>query len=58
MYLVGGLQFLSLHLPKDIVGSAKRPHLGVAHLHVCWQTDEPQAIAVTEQALGPHLGDG
>lgn len=58
MYLVGGLQFLRLHLPEDVVGGAKCPHLGVAHLHVRWQTDEPQAVAVTEQALGPQLGDG
>lgn len=58
MYLVRGLQFLCLHLPEDVVGGAKCPHLGVAHLHVCWQTDEPQAVAVTEQALGPQLGDG
>lgn len=57
-YLVGWLQLLSLHLPEDVVGGAKRPHLRVAHLHVCWQTDKPQAVAMTEQALGPHLGDG
>lgn len=58
IYLVRGLQLLGLHLPEDIVGGAEGPHLGVAHLHVCWQADEPQAIAVTEQALGPQLGDG
>lgn len=58
MYLVWWLQFLSLHLPQDVVGGAKCPNFGVTHLHVRWQTDEPQAVAVTEQALGPHLGDG
>lgn len=57
-YLVWRLQFLGLHLPEDVVGGAKRAHLGVAHLHVRWQTDEPQAVAVTEEALGPQLGDG
>lgn len=58
MYLIRGLQFLCLHLPEDVVGSAKRPHLGVAHLYVCRQTNEPQTVAVTEQALGPQLRDG
>lgn len=58
IYLVRGLQFLCLHLPEDVVGGAQRPHLGVAHLHVRWQTDEPQTVAVTEQALGPQLRDG
>ncbi len=58
MYLVRGLQFLCLHLPEDVVGRAKRSDLGVAHFDVRRQTDEPQAVAVTEQALGPQLGDG
>ena len=58
MYLIGGLQLLCLHLPEDIVGSAKCSHFGVTHFHVCRQTDEPQAVAVTEQALGPQLRDG
>lgn len=57
-YLIRGLQLLGLHLPEDVVGGAESPHLGVAHLHICWQADEPQAVAVTEQALGPQLGDG
>lgn len=58
MYLVRGLQFLCLHLPEDVVGGAKCPHLGVAHFYVCRQTDKPQTVAVTEQALGPQLRDG
>lgn len=56
--LVGGLQFLRLHFPEDVVGGAESPHLGVAHLDIRRQTDEPQAVAVPEQALGPQLGDG
>lgn len=58
MDLIRGLQLLCLHLPEDVVGGAKCPYLGVANLHVSGQTDEPQAVAVTEQALGPQLGDG
>lgn len=30
----------------------------MARFHVRWQTDEPQAVTVPEQALGPQLGDG
>lgn len=56
--LVGGLQFLRLHFPEDVVGGAKSPHLGVAHFDIRWQTDEPQAVTVPEQALGPQLGNG
>lgn len=56
--LVRGLQLLRLHLPEDVVGGAKSPNLGVAHFDISWQTDEPQAVTVPEQALGPQLGDG
>lgn len=48
MYLIRRLQLLCLHLPEDVVGSAECPHFRVAHLYVSWQTDEPQAVAVTE----------
>lgn len=58
MYLIRRLQLLCLHLPENVVGGAKRPNLGVTHLDVSRQTDEPQAVAVTEQALGPKLRDG
>lgn len=56
--LIRGLQFLGLHFPEDVVGGAERPHLGVAHFDVRRQADEPQAVTVPEQALGPQLGDG
>lgn len=55
MYLIRGLQFLCLHLPEDIIGCAESPHLGVTHLHIGGQADEPQTVAVTQQTLGPQL---
>lgn len=58
VHLVGGLQLLGLHLPQDVVRRAERPHLGVADLDVGRQADEPQAVAVAQEALGPQLGYG
>lgn len=55
-HLIGRLQFLGLHLPEDVVGGAKGAHLGVADFDVGWQADEPEAVAVAEQARGPQLG--
>ena len=57
-YLVWGLQLVVLHLPEQVVGGAQSPHLGVAGADQRRQADEPQAVAVAQQAPGPQLGHG
>lgn len=54
-HLIWSLQLLVLHLPQHIVSCAQRPNLGVAATDEARQADEPQAVAVTQQTLGPHL---
>lgn len=53
--LIWGLQLLVLHLPQHVVGGAQGSHLGVASADKARQADKPQAVAVTQQAFGPHL---
>lgn len=54
-HLIRSLQLLVLHLSQHIVSCAQRPNHGVAATDKARQADKPQAVAVTQQTLGPHL---
>lgn len=58
VYLVRWLQLLVLHHPQDIVGGSECPDLRVARCYIGWQADEPQAMAMAQQTLGPHVWYG
>ncbi len=57
-YLIRGLQLFVLHVSQHVVSSMQRPHLWVAGADIRGQADEPQAVTIPEQTLGPHLWDG
>ncbi len=57
-YLVRGMQLFVLHISQHVVSIMQRPHLWVASADICGQADEPQAVTMPEQTLGPHLWDG
>lgn len=54
-HLIWSLQLLVLHPPQYIVSCAQSSHLRVARPHKPRQADEPEAVTVTQQTLGPHL---
>lgn len=58
VYLIRWLQLLVLHHPQDIVGCSECPHLRLARCYIGWQADKPQAMAMPQQTLGPHVRYG
>ena len=57
-YLIGSLQLLLLHLPQHVVSRAQSAHFRVTGPDKSRQADEPEAVAMTQQTLGPHLRHG
>lgn len=53
--LVGQHHLPRLHVFEDLVGGVQRADLSALRLNERGQVDEPQAVAVTQQALGPHV---
>lgn len=44
-----------LHVFEDVVRRVQRAHLGALRPDEGGQVDEPEAVTVTQQALGPHV---
>lgn len=57
-YLIRGLQLFVLHVSQHVVRSMQRSHLRMASADISGEADEPQAVTMPEQTLGPHLWDG
>lgn len=46
-----------LHVFEDIIGRVQGANLGALRSNKGGQVDEPEAVTVTQQALGPHVRD-
>lgn len=57
LYLIRRLQLFVLHVSQHVVSSMQCPHFRVAGADIRRQADEPQAVTMPEQTLGPHLWD-
>lgn len=57
-YLIQNLHLVAPHYQQDVVCLVHGATLGLSQSHSCWQADEPQAVAVAEQAAGPQLRVG
>lgn len=55
-HLIWSLQLLVLHLPQHVVSCAQCPNFRVAAADKPREADEPQAVAVAQETLRPHLG--
>lgn len=55
-HLVWEHHLACLHVLEDLVGSVQGAHLGALCPDKGGQVNEPEAVAVAQQALGPHVG--
>lgn len=58
LYLIQHLHLSGPHLQEDVVRLLHGAALGLGESQRCRQADEPQAVAVAEQAAGPQLRVG
>ena len=54
LYLIQNLHLGHAHLQQDVVGLLHGAGLGLGQAHAGRQADEPQAVAVAEQAARPQ----